>query len=78
MPRIMVTLKLTEEERALLRKRSSAEGTTEADYLRMCMLTESFFAGDQDALKIMRGHLGALVRQKLNSWIPGPVVKRTA
>lgn len=78
MPIIRFDMKLTEEESALLKKRAKAEGTTQSDYLRVCMLTDSFFAGDQDAIRIMRGRLGHLVREKLSAWLPGPVVKRTA
>jgi len=64
MPRIMVTMKLTEEERALLRERSDKQDMTEADYLRMCMMMEAITAGNFKALKIfgdkVRGKLAAV------------------
>ncbi len=53
MPRIMITVKLTDAERALLRKRADKHGIPEADYLRMAMVIEATTAGDFDAWKIL-------------------------
>ena len=60
MPRVMVTLKLTEQERALLRKRSGKHDLSEADYLRMAMVFESTMAGDASGWSV----LGEALRQK--------------
>jgi hypothetical protein len=57
----MVAMKLTEDERALLRRRAEKEHLTEADYLRVCMLMDSLMSGDYVAAKIF----GDKVRAKL-------------
>ena len=62
MPRILVNLKLTEGERALLRRRAQKMDLTEADYLRAAMCMEAFTAGDLGAVKI----LGEGLRRKLS------------
>ena len=61
MPRIMITMKLTEDERALLKKRAEKLDLTEADYLRMTMVLESILSGDLLAVKV----LGQEARVKL-------------
>jgi len=61
MPREVVNMKLTENEKALLIKRSHKAHLTVADYLRMAMVLEAVTGGDLDAVKI----LGENVRAKL-------------
>jgi hypothetical protein len=61
MPRELVTMRLTEQERSLLDKRARKANLTVADYLRMTMVLEAVTAGDLDAVKI----LGEAVRAKL-------------
>jgi len=61
MPRIMVNFKLTDSERALLRKRTEKNHMTEADYFRMAMVFEAISAGDLTAWKM----LGEDLRRKI-------------
>jgi hypothetical protein len=65
MPRIMVNMKLTEEERALLAKRAVVLQMTEADYLRVCMLVDSVLDGDRDAVRIVGGNLREKVGRRV-------------
>jgi hypothetical protein len=67
MPRIMVAMKLTEAEKALLEKRVQVSKMTMSDYLRVCMLVDSVMDGDKDAIKLMAGNLRAKVTQRLVS-----------
>ena len=53
MARVMMTLKLSDAERALLHKRAGKNDLTVADYLRMVMVLEAVTAGDLDAVKIL-------------------------
>jgi hypothetical protein len=57
----MVNMRLTDAERALLKRRAESENLTEADYLRVCMLMDSLMSGDYGAAKIF----GEKVRSKL-------------
>lgn len=66
MPRIMVAMKLTEEERALLAKLSERNDMTEADYLRVCMLIDGVMSGDRDALKLAGGALREKVARRFS------------
>jgi hypothetical protein len=67
MPRIMVAMKLTEAEKALLDKRVEASGMTLSDYLRVCMLVDGVMDGDKDALKLVAGNLREKVGRRLSS-----------
>jgi hypothetical protein len=63
MPREMITVKMTEAERALLNKRAKKADMSVADYLRMTMVLEAVMAGDLDAVKILAENVrGKLVR----------------
>jgi hypothetical protein len=57
----MVTFKLTDAERALLRKRTQKHEMSEADYFRMAMVFEAISAGDLTAWKM----LGTDLRRKI-------------
>lgn len=65
MPRIMITLKLTEDERALLAKAAKANDMTEADYLRVCMIMDRVMDGDPLAIKITAGNLREKVARRV-------------
>jgi hypothetical protein len=59
----MITVKLTDAERALLNKRAKKADMSVADYLRMTMVLEAVMAGDLDAVKILAENVrGKLVR----------------
>jgi hypothetical protein len=62
----MVTLKLTEEERALLAKLATKRNMTEADYLRVCMVMDGVMDGDKDAVKIVGGKLRDVVGKRIS------------
>jgi hypothetical protein len=70
MPRIMVTMKLTEDERVLLARRAEKEGLTEADYLRMCMLMDSLMSGDFAAAKIFGQKVKTKLAEKMGVAFP--------
>ena len=53
MPRVMVSLRLSEAEQALLARRAKKRGQSEADYLRVCMVMDSIIDGDLGAVKIL-------------------------
>ena len=66
MPRVMIGMKLTEGERALLAKLSQRNRMTEADYLRVCMLIDGVMSGDRDALKLAGGALRDKVARRFS------------
>ena len=78
MPRIMVTMKLTDEERALLSKLSDNNRMTEADYLRVCMLVDGVMSGDRDALRIAGGQLREKVARRVSALLGFGLEKKLA
>lgn len=48
-----VNVKLTEEERVLLKRRAAKMGMGETDYVRVCMMMEAVTAGDLGAMKMV-------------------------
>lgn len=67
MPRIMVAMKLTEDERKLLSKAAKANSMTEADYLRVCMIMDRVMDADPLAMKIAGAALRVKVGQRVAS-----------
>lgn len=67
MPRILVAMKLTEDEKALLTKLSERNDMTVADYLRVCMLIDGVMSGDRDAIKLAGGVLREKVAQRFSA-----------
>lgn len=65
MPRIMVAMKLTEDERRLLSKAARDNDMTEADYLRVCMLMDRVMDADPLAIKIASGALREKVGRRV-------------
>lgn len=65
MPRIMIGMKLTEDERKLLAKAAKANDMTEADYLRVCMLMDRVMDADPLAMKIAGATLRAKVGRRV-------------
>jgi uncharacterized protein (DUF1778 family) len=65
MPRVMVNMKLTEDERKLLAKAAKANDLTEADYLRVCMIMDRLMEADPLAMKITAGRLREKVGRRV-------------
>jgi hypothetical protein len=65
MPRIMVNMRLTEDERDLLAKAAKANDVSESDYLRICMLMDRVMDADPLALKICAGKLREKVGRRV-------------
>jgi hypothetical protein len=66
MPRVMVNMRLSDEERALLKKRAEKHNMGEADYLRMAMVMEALTAGDQKAWLILGDRLRSKAAESLS------------
>jgi hypothetical protein len=64
MARLQINMRMTEAEQALLARRAKAEGISEADYLRVCMVMDSVIAGDMGAVKILADHLRSKLAEK--------------
>lgn len=58
-------LQFTKAERDLLRKRAKMLATTEADYLRTCVVIDGLISADPDALKIIGKTLGEVLAQRV-------------
>jgi len=67
-PIVQYNVKLSESERKLLAKRAAAEGVSEADHLRLCMLLDAVMACDLDAVRIAGGILRKKLGQRLHAW----------
>jgi hypothetical protein len=67
MPIETLQIRFTDEERALLRKRSKVLNMPEADVLRVCMICDAVLDGDRDAWRISTGKLREKVAMKVAS-----------
>jgi hypothetical protein len=62
-------IRLSDAERALLKKGARALAMNEADYLRVCMVLERLSVGDLDAMKILGGRLREEIGGKLGKLV---------
>jgi hypothetical protein len=81
MPRVMVAIQMTNEEKALLDKRAEHHGQTIGEYLRVCVLMDGVMDLDVDALKIAKHRAKAKVGERLSKLlgvdVTDALIKRT-